>query len=294
MTKNICDDIITDMEWVWQMLLNLLTNACKHTDEGSIHVNISVCKEYPTGRKFTKNTTATGARRSLSSSSSSNSDPQEQLLFQIVDTGIGLDPGRHNSLFEVFSQAQSGQSTGTGLGLFSVFCRCEKLGGACGAHSSVDKEGCTFWFFVPYLPTSKQYVRAADFTRYTPPLHKLCSNCQPDGMVVMGIGITWDDSQQQQQQQYEHIRSSLKASGMVQRHDFSSSSSEGERDDNICLPYTAFVVDDVQSIRKLLKKSLLALGFTHVEVFENGKRALDAMKKEVVDVVLMDIQVIIM
>jgi YesN/AraC family two-component response regulator len=36
---------------------------------------------------------------------------------------------------------------------------------------------------------------------------------------------------------------------------------------------------------------LLGMGFTRVEMFENGKRALDAMKKEVVDMVFMDIQV---
>ena len=53
----------------------------------------------------------------------------------------------------------------------------------------------------------------------------------------------------------------------------------------------AFVVDDSQSIRKLLQRTLLGMGFTRVEMFENGKRALDAMKKEVVDMVFMDIQV---
>ncbi len=39
---NVCDEIITDEEWLWQMLLNLLTNACKYTDRGSIHMRISV------------------------------------------------------------------------------------------------------------------------------------------------------------------------------------------------------------------------------------------------------------
>jgi signal transduction histidine kinase len=36
------DSIITDEEWLWQMLLNLLTNACKYTDKGGIHVRISL------------------------------------------------------------------------------------------------------------------------------------------------------------------------------------------------------------------------------------------------------------
>jgi signal transduction histidine kinase len=39
---NVCDAVITDEEWLWQMLLNLLTNACKYTDRGSIHVSVRV------------------------------------------------------------------------------------------------------------------------------------------------------------------------------------------------------------------------------------------------------------
>ena len=40
--ENICDELITDEEWLWQMLLNLLTNACKYTAKGSIKVKISL------------------------------------------------------------------------------------------------------------------------------------------------------------------------------------------------------------------------------------------------------------
>jgi signal transduction histidine kinase len=34
--------VFTDEEWLLQMLLNLLTNACKHTDRGSIRVIVSL------------------------------------------------------------------------------------------------------------------------------------------------------------------------------------------------------------------------------------------------------------
>ena len=36
------DTIITDEEWLWQMLLNLLTNACKYTQRGRIDVKLSL------------------------------------------------------------------------------------------------------------------------------------------------------------------------------------------------------------------------------------------------------------
>ena len=42
---DVCDEIITDEEWLWQMLLNLLTNACKYTDRGSIIVRVSLLME---------------------------------------------------------------------------------------------------------------------------------------------------------------------------------------------------------------------------------------------------------
>jgi len=39
------DAIITDEEWLWQMLLNLLTNACKYTEKGRIDVKISLRRD---------------------------------------------------------------------------------------------------------------------------------------------------------------------------------------------------------------------------------------------------------
>ena len=298
MSQDICNEIITDNEWVWQMLLNLLTNACKHTDEGSVHVNVSVCSEYPAGRKReraslagaeTGGTTEPSPGRSRSNSSSHASD-QQQLLFQIVDSGVGVDAAKHDSLFEVFSQAQSGQSAGTGLGLFSVYSRCSRLGGACGVISPNNYpvgggEGSTFWFTVPYLPAaSHKWVEAADFSRYPTP-HVLCDSCQAGGMVVMGIDVTWDRKERDSDERESSATQSTTAQAG------GDAAGGGDADTKACLPYTAFVVDDVQSIRKLLKRTLLGLGFTRVELFENGKRALDAMKKEVVDVVFMDIQV---
>ena len=38
---DLADRIITDEEWLWQMILNLLTNACKYTDRGEIRVILS-------------------------------------------------------------------------------------------------------------------------------------------------------------------------------------------------------------------------------------------------------------
>jgi hypothetical protein len=98
------------------------------------------------------------------------------------------------------------------------------------------------------------------------------------GTVVMGIDVTWSEKALREEAEREASMSSEGSAGV--------SGENGKK-----MRYTAFVVDDVQSIRKLLKRTLIGLGFSRVDVFENGKRALDAMKKEVVDVVFMDIQV---
>ena len=281
-TDDICNEIITDVEWVWQMLLNLLTNACKHTEEGSIHVNVSMCTAYPAGRKVKQATSPTKP-----TSSPCNGDPLEpQILFQIVDTGVGLGSATPESLFEVFSQAQVGQSSGTGLGLFSVYSRCQRLGGACGVISPntfvEDKDGCIFWFTIPKLYATHQVIKTSDFTQFATS-HMLCDHCQPDGIVVMGIDVPWKKP---------HNDGPTKTMREPDVSSDGSKSLDEEHKKSEFAAFTAFVVDDVQSIRKLLKRTLLgSLGFSRVETFENGKRALDAMKKEVVDVVFMNIQV---
>jgi len=53
---------------------------------------------------------------------------------------------------------------------------------------------------------------------------------------------------------------------------------------------TAMVIDDVLSIRKLMTRVLLNLGFSSVDCHENGLRGLEAMKAKEVDIVFTDIQ----
>ena len=78
---DVCDEIITDEEWLWQMLLNLLTNACKYTDRGSIHVRISVVRN--------QNFCALSSAEKLGSFKSLNgsSKPPRMLLCEVIDTG---------------------------------------------------------------------------------------------------------------------------------------------------------------------------------------------------------------
>jgi signal transduction histidine kinase len=65
--ENVCDSVITDEEWLWQMLLNLLTNACKYTLEGSIKVAVQLSND-------AESTTVDASKNSF-------------LVFKVVDTG---------------------------------------------------------------------------------------------------------------------------------------------------------------------------------------------------------------
>lgn len=83
-----------------QVLINLIGNAIKFTQEGGVNVRVD-CK-----RLGTPNAADT-------------SQGAAQLLFEIEDTGVGMEPHELDKLFGLFVQTQSGQSAleGTGLGL---------------------------------------------------------------------------------------------------------------------------------------------------------------------------------
>lgn len=121
-SDTLVDGIISDEEWLWQMVLNLLTNACKYTTTGFIRVTWE------------------------------EADKGTMLLCSVSDTGIGIEESKFSSLFGAFNQAQVGQMEGTGLGLFSLRSRAEALGGSCGIRNNVEYgRGCTVWFKVPYV-----------------------------------------------------------------------------------------------------------------------------------------------
>lgn len=106
-----------------QILINLVGNAIKFTDEGSIEVRSSLVAE---------------------------DEKSVELRFEVVDTGVGLETGDSERLFGPFVQAESSirrRYGGTGLGLAIVKGLSEAMGGACGAEPRPGG-GSTFWFTV--------------------------------------------------------------------------------------------------------------------------------------------------
>lgn len=111
-----------------QVLTNLLGNALKFTEKGSIQLHLA-CSKTPNG----------DARRQV-----------VRLFFTITDTGVGIDPQKLDQLFRPFSQVDSSlhrRRSGTGLGLAISKRLCELMGGSISVESRVG-EGSIFRFTV--------------------------------------------------------------------------------------------------------------------------------------------------
>ncbi|WP_296594977.1 ATP-binding protein [Phenylobacterium sp.] len=114
--------VVADAGRIRQVLLGLLDNALKFTDEGGVRLSASY-----------------------------DDEQGGTLRFAVTDTGIGIPAGQGEALFESFSQVDGSVTRrhgGTGLGLAIAKSLVERLGGRIG-YSSEPQGGSTFWFSIP-------------------------------------------------------------------------------------------------------------------------------------------------
>jgi signal transduction histidine kinase len=100
------------------VLLNLISNAIKFTDKGTITVGVK--------------------------------DQGQEVLFAVIDTGPGISPDKQDLIFEPFLQAENGerQLQGTGLGLPISRSLIRAHGGELWVESQL-VEGSAFFFTLP-------------------------------------------------------------------------------------------------------------------------------------------------
>lgn len=119
--------ILGDPERLRQVLVNLIGNAFKFTENGEISIRLK-CKSFDESRQ------------------------SSVVRFEVRDTGIGIPAERLDRLFRTFSQVDASTTRrygGTGLGLAICKQLVEAMRGTIGIESQVGV-GSTFWFEIPF------------------------------------------------------------------------------------------------------------------------------------------------
>lgn len=121
-----------------QVLINLLGNAIKFTDKGSVTLKVNLLEK-------DKNRNA-------------------QIRFEIVDTGMGMTPEQLNNIFQPFEQVGDvkKQAEGTGLGLAISLKIISLMNSEIKVESAIDK-GSIFWFELD-LPCYDDWAETSSIT----------------------------------------------------------------------------------------------------------------------------------
>lgn len=251
--------LIGDPNRLRQILQNLLDNAVKFTEKGTVSLRIKTVDRSPVEISDSDKTKFNQSSLSSSESQHPQINPIESpiisqfLRFEIEDTGIGMDATQKVSVFEQYQQAHAGIRAnygGVGLGL----AICKHLVGLMQGRLGVEGElhkGTVAWFEVPLVVPP-------------PPTDKLQRIIKPPA---------------------EDIKPYTK--------DAAAESTPANPFAEELRSLNVLVVEDNKINQKMVRSMLQRIGHK-VTVAENGQVCLDALNKspngEPFDLVLMDIQ----
>ncbi len=307
--------LMMDETRISQVLINLISNAVKFTEKGSITVEAKIT-ENPFGKK--------------------------EVLVTVTDTGIGIAPADQVKLFQRFSQVDDSptrKTGGTGLGLSISRSLIEMHGGQIGLMSSEVGKGSVFYFTLP-LPEVKRpvdqdqlkhgenVILAIDddaevielYERFLEPNgYKVVPLTDPDMAVAKAIelkpfAITLDIMMPQKDgwqlinelKENEQTRNipilvcsileeeekgfSMGASDYLVKpfaaDDLANAIFRLDRDNNF---REVLVIDDDEDDLHLVQKMLEQGGKVHATLAKSGQAGLDALKRLTPDIILLDL-----
>ncbi|MDR1396524.1 MAG: response regulator [Desulfarculales bacterium] len=223
-----------------QVLINLVGNALKFTNQGSVLIKVST-------------------------------PAQGRLRFEVKDSGIGIDPEKIALLFQPFSQADSSTTRkygGTGLGLSICKRLINLMQGEIGVQSRMGA-GSTFWFEIPFNPA--QDISSPDADQeilkqvlLPAPLNKTALAAFPEGAVA--------------------------APGSTLSPQAALTAAASPPADAPALSGARILLVDDSKINQLVAKGILQKMGYRVTMADNGMLALEALRADEYDLVLMDCQ----
>lgn len=182
--SNVPQLVLGDPLRIKQVITNLVNNAIKFTEHGSVIVRVTVDSE---------------------------AEAQSIIRIAVIDTGVGLTEKEQQELFQAFHQVNlnlSQKTGGTGLGL--VICKklVEQMKGEIGLESQLGK-GSTFWFTfevdkVSQVPKAETAALSSVQESYASEIHILAVDDNPDNLRLitlllqeLGINVTAASSGQE-------------------------------------------------------------------------------------------------
>ncbi|CAA0821366.1 Histidine kinase 5 [Striga hermonthica] len=183
-------EVIGDVLRIRQILTNLVSNAIKFTHEGKVGINLYVIHEPSTISNTMKDSSmsdqheiGTCENQNLNNGSTEKEDEKDTINEErvvwircdVYDTGIGIPENAIPTLFKKYMQV--GADTvrkygGTGLGLAICKQLVELMGGQLTV-SSVENQGSTFTFVLPYKVSSESETNSDDPDELSDSEHEL-------------------------------------------------------------------------------------------------------------------------
>ncbi len=206
--------IVGDISRLRQILINLINNAIKFTETGSVEVSVTSWERQIIG----------------------NEKNNHEIRFAVKDTGIGIPSNRINRLFKAFSQVNSSTARkygGTGLGLAICKQLSELIGGKIWVESK-ENQGSTFYFTI-----TARVIKTESIQEWQPKVE--------ESEIVIDPAIAKKN------------------------------------------PLKILLVEDYATNQKMIALMLQRIGY-QADIANNGLEALAALRRQLYDVVLMDMQ----